>query len=105
MLADRGLALRAILGPGDGRDQGFGPQPSQREPSAASTLTVRAPTDGSAGADEAAMAWPQAARARGSRKRVSWPNPCLSSRPRRWWGRWTIGHSRPLAAWMVEMVR
>ena len=58
-------------------------QPSQREPRAASTLTVREPTAGSTGASGAAVTLSQAARAPGCRKRVSWPNPCRSSRPRR----------------------
>jgi len=41
-------------------------------------------TAGSTGASGAAVALSQAARASGCRKRVSWPNPCRSSRPRRW---------------------
>ena len=59
-------------------------QPSHKEPRAASTVTVRGPTVGSTGASGAAMTLSQAARALASRKRVSWLNPCRSSRPRRW---------------------
>jgi len=58
-------------------------QASHREPSAASTLTVSRPAVGSAGVGAAAVATSQAASASSGRKRVSWPNPWRSSRPRR----------------------
>ena len=59
-------------------------QPSHREPRAASTRVAREPTAGSTGVSGAAVALSHAASASPWRKRVSWPNPCRSSRPRRW---------------------